>query len=207
MAIVKRAQVETIDQDERSHPRDFAGLTAELADANPVARRWAARDLSTFADAASPLVERLRQEHEPSVREAILLSLTQIGSPEAVGGMVECLHSEDAELRNKAIEAMKQLPDAVAPIMAGLLAHPDPDVRIFAVNVLESLRHGDVEKWLIGVIAKDEHVNVCATAVDLLAEVGTESAVAPLEHLKSRFPGEPYISFTVDLALKRIRVS
>lgn len=205
MALVKRTQSEAVSQDERSHPRDFAGLIAELADPNPVARRWAARDLAAFKEASPTLIEHLRRETDPNVREAILLSLTEIGDKVAVDGLVECLRSDDAHLRNEAIEAMKLLPDAVAPIMAGLLADPDPDVRIFAVNILESLRHPDVEKWLIEVITEDEHINVCATAVDLLSEVGSEAALEPLQGLKARFPDEPYITFAVDLAIKRIR--
>ena len=100
---------------------------------------------------------------------------------------------------------MKQLPAEVAPIMRGLLTDSDSDVRIFAVNVLESLRHEDVEAWLIEVINNDPHVNVCATAVDLFSEIGTEAALEPLEQLKARFPDEPYIEFAVNLALKRIR--
>jgi hypothetical protein len=86
-----------------------------------------------------------------------------------------------------------------------LLADSDPDVRIFVVNILNSERHPDVERWLIEVIERDTHVNVCATAVDLLCEVGTEAAIDPLLHLKARFAREPYIQFAVDLALKRIR--
>lgn len=204
MAIVKRKETQAVNTDERSRPRDLDGLIAELADSNPVARRWAARDLAAFPDAAAALVARLGREADATVREAILISLTVIGSRTAVEGLVDCLRSEDAGLRNEAIEAMKNLPEAVAPIMAGLLADPDPDVRIFAVNVLESLRHPDVEQWLIEVISEDEHVNVCATAVDLLGEVGTEAAVPALEALKARFPDEPYISFAADVALKRI---
>jgi HEAT repeat protein len=99
---------------------------------------------------------------------------------------------------------MKQLPDAVAPIMRGLLVDPDPDVRIFAVNILESLRHPEVEAWLITVIASDPHLNVCATAVDLLGEVGSAAAREPLLRLKARFADEPYIQFAADLALKRL---
>jgi len=205
MAIVKRKQTEAVDQDERSRTRDQAGLEAELADPNATARRWAARDLADFPDSAARLIARLEVEGETSVREAILMSLTEIGDAVAVGGLVNCLRSEDAGLRNEAIEAMKSLPEAIAPIMAGLLADADADVRIFAVNILESLRHPEVEKWLIEVIDEDPHVNVCATAVDLLGEVGSEAAVAPLEALKQRFPGEPYIAFAADLALKRIR--
>jgi HEAT repeat protein len=208
VAIVKRGKnvsVEGVDSDERNRQRDFAGLTAKLDDPDPVARRWSARELAAIAEAAPALIARLERELDPAVREAILLSLTEIGNATAVLGLVACLRSEDAALRNEAIEAMKHLPDAVAPIMAGLLADAHSDVRIFAVNVLESLRHPDVEKWLIEVISEDAHINVCATAVDLLSEVGSEAAIAPLEALKLRFAGEPYIVFAADLALRRIR--
>jgi HEAT repeat protein len=146
----------------------------------------------------------LQRELDSSVREIILTTLTQLGDEQAVAGLVNCLHSEDVALRNEAIEAMKLLPDEVAPIMSKLLQDPDPDVRIFAVNVLESLRHENVEEWLKDVIDQDCHVNVCATAVDLLGEVGTSYSSESLENLKARFPDEPYISFAVDLALKRI---
>jgi len=88
--------------------------------------------------------------------------------------------------------------------MASLLNDPDPDVRIFAVNILESLCHPDVEQWLIDVIRDDAHINVCATAVDLLGEVGSEQALPALQSLKERFTDEPYIQFAADLAINRI---
>jgi HEAT repeat protein len=208
VAIVKRgknASVDSVDSDERRRPRDLAGLTLELDNPNPIPRRWAARDLALFVEAAPALIALLEREEDPTVREAVLMSLTEIGNSVAVHGLVNCLRSEDVALRNEAIEAMKHLPDAVAPIMAGLLADPEADVRIFTVNVLESLRHPDVEKWLIAVISEDSHINVCATAVDLLSEVGSATAIAPLQALKQRFLDEPYIEFAADLALRRIR--
>jgi HEAT repeat protein len=146
----------------------------------------------------------LQREEDSSVREIILTTLTQLGNAEAVAGLVNCLRSEDASLRNEAIEAMKLLPDEVAPIMGQLLKDPDPDVRIFAVNVLESLRHDQVEEWLNEVINHDAHVNVCAAAVDLLGEVGTLQSLEALNYLKARFPDEPFIRFATDLAIKRI---
>ena len=205
MAIVKRVKTQIVDSDERNRPRDLDGLTDLLADANATARRWAARDLALNPEAAAVLIAQLAIEQDATVREAILMSLTIIGNHIAVQGLVSCLRSEDAALRNEAIEAMKHLPDAVAPIMAGLLADAETDVRIFAVNVLESLCHADVEKWLIAVISADPQVNVCATAVDLLGEVGTQAAITQLEALKLRFPDEPYIEFAANLALRRIR--
>jgi len=205
MAFIKKHRgAEVITLDERKLPRDRPGLLEKLYDPDATVRRWAARDLIEFPDSAILLVARLKIEPDLSVREVILTTLSRLGDSAAIMGLVDCLRSEDVVLRNEVIEAMKQLPDGVAPIMEGLLADTDPDVRIFAVNVLESLRHPEVETWLIEVIEKDAHVNVCATAVDLLGEVGTSAAQVALTRLKSRFPDEPYIQFAADLALNRI---
>lgn len=204
MALIKRVGDESGVHRDRKIARECPDLLVSLTDESATTRRWAARDLVSCPSSAAALVERLKVETDLSVREVILTTLTQLGDAVAVAGLVDCLRSEDASLRNEAIEAMKQLPDEVAPIMRGLLGDADSDVRIFTVNVLESLRHPDVESWLIDVIERDPHVNVCATAVDLLSEVGTGAAVQALEALKVRFPGEPYIEFAANLALRSI---
>jgi HEAT repeat protein len=175
-----------------------------LNNPSAVTRRWAARDLMECPDSSVALVARLDLETEPSVREVILTTLTRLGDGVAVTGLVRCMRSEDAALRNDAIEAMKQLPEAVAPIMRNLLNDESSDMRIFAVNILESLKHPDVELWLREVIDNDAHVNVCATAVDLLGEVGSREALESLRRLKHRFASEPYIQFAAELAIKRI---
>lgn len=205
MAFIKKRDVESVTQDDRKQTRKCPDLLVSLEDDNATTRRWAARDLANCPDAAVALVSRLKREAELSVREVILSTLTQLGDATAVAGLVDCLRSDDAALRNEAVEAMKQLPFEVAPMMQGLLGDPDPDVRIFTVNILESLCHPDVEAWLIEVISTDAHINVCATAVDLLSEVGTQQSLAPLAQLKRRFPDAPYIQFAADLALRRLR--
>lgn len=204
MAFIKSQHAEPVTDDERKQPRDCAHLEADLDSPNPTARRWAARDLTDCPHASAALVARLSKEDDVSVRAVILTTLTTLGDEVAVAGLVECLRSENAALRNEAIEAMKQLPDEVATIMRGLLQDADPDVRIFAVNILETLRHPEVESWLITVIEQDALLNVCATAVDLLGEVGTAASREPLKRLNLRFPDEPYIQFATELALKRI---
>jgi len=204
MAFVKKNGSEPVAVEERLHGRDYPGLLAQLGDPDPAARRWAARDLRDFPEAACALVERLKVEPEGSVREVILTTLSRLGDPAAIAGLVDCLRSDDAAVRNEVVEAMKQLPDEVAPIIRQLLSDPDSDVRIFTVNILESLRHPGVEAWLIEVIENDPHLNVCATAVDLLGEVGSAAAREPLSRLKARFGDDPYIQFAADLALKRI---
>jgi len=204
MPIIKKINPTLAVVLEPESPRDLKELMAELEQASPTVRRSAVRELSEFEDSAEILIDRLKHDEDPSVRDAILTSLIRLGNSFAVIGLVECLRSEDAALRNEVIEAMKQLPEKVARIMGDLLSDKDSDMRIYAVNILESLHHVQVETWLDGVIEHDTHVNVCATAVDLLGEVGTPASRTALNHLKARFPDEPYICFAVDLALKRI---
>jgi HEAT repeat protein len=204
MAFIKKIRTASRPDDQRDGARDHDGLILKLDSADATTRRWAARDLAGDPRASAALLVRLQCESEVSVREVILTSLMRIADPAAIAGLVACLRSEDASLRNEAIEAMKALPADVGPIMRDLLIDPDPDVRIFAINVLESLRHPDVESWLLDVIDRDPLVNVCGTAVDLLTEVGTAASHDGLERLKVRFAAEPYIQFAAALALKRI---
>jgi HEAT repeat protein len=192
MALIRALQ--NPSEETFGHIGEREKLLLDLDDSDPAKRRWAARDLLGHAEVSVPLLARLNSEQDLSVREVILTSLTRIGDQDAVTGLVDCLRSEDAALRNEAIEAMQSLPEAVGPMMQGLLA----------VNILESLRHPDVEAWLIAVIETDRHVNVCATAVDLLAEVGTSASRTALLGLKARFADEPYIQFAADLSLRRI---
>lgn len=202
MGFIKKDDRDISEDDEPS--LDCNDIRNNLMSDSKDKRRWAARDITQCPGASELLLDQLAVEEDTPVRQIILSSLTQIGDQEAVNGLVECLRSEDAALRNEAIEAMKLLPQEVALIMQNLLSDPDPDVRIFSVNILESLCHPSVESWLLDVISDDEHVNVCATAVDLLGEVGSQTSLTALEALKQRFPEEPYIQFAADLAIKRI---
>lgn len=204
MGLIKQRDEHRPGGEQRAQVRDCAGLRRQLDDAQAAERRRAVRDLRDCPEASTALVAKLADEHDSAVREAILVALTAIGDDVAVAGLLGCLRSEDVALRNATIEAMQALPEQVAPIMSALLCDGSSDVRIFAVNVLESLRHPEVESWLLTVIEQDPHVNVCATAVDLLGELATPQAREPLEQLKTRFASEPYIQFAADLALSRL---
>lgn len=205
MAFVKQQTPHAISSDERTTARDFHGLCDELESDHANARRWAVRDLVNFPHASEVLIARLTVEEDASVRTAILSTLAQLGDEIAMSGLVMCLRSDEASLRNEAIEVLKAIPDEIGPIINTLLNDNDSDVRIFTINILESLRHENVEQWLISVIDNDDQVNVCATAVDLLSEVGTDLSIQSLINLKQRFANEPYMCFSVDLALKRIQ--
>ena len=205
MSLVKQKVVQLADRAEPKPEPDCKELAQALESADAAGRRQAVREMARFPAASTALVSRLKREPDGAVREIILNTLVHLNDPAALGGLVDCLRSEDAALRNETIEAFKHLGKKVDSILHSLLSDPDPDVRIFVVNILDSARHDEAESWLIKVIEEDSHVNVCATALDLLCRVGTEAAIEPLLQLKARFPSEDYIQFASDLALKRIR--
>jgi len=205
MGLVKPKSVPMARRGKTAPAPEIDQILAALEGADAGGRRQAARQIADCPDAAKALMSRLKREEDAAVREVILNTLVRLKDTSIVAGLAECLRSEDAALRNETIEAFKQLGHEVDPILETMLADPDPDVRIFVVNILESQRHSEAENWLIKVIEDDSHVNVCATAVDLLCEVGTEASSDALLRLKVRFASEPYIQFAADLALKRIR--
>jgi HEAT repeat protein len=205
MGLVKGKIIRTTKRDHSAEQRDGEKQVAELEDSDATVRRHAAQKISACPDAATALISRLKREQNTAVRQAILSALLRLHDPSIGSGLADCLRSEDAALRNDVIETFRQLGDEIAPTLRSLLTDPNPDVRIFAVNILDSEHHPDAEQWLLEIIEHDAHVNVCATAVDLLCEVGSEAAIDPLLHLKARFADEAYIQFATDLALKRIR--
>jgi HEAT repeat protein len=169
------------------------------------ARRRGVRELAGMPGAVPELCARLGSEAEPSVREVILVSLIELKSPATVEGLLPYLRSDDTALRNAVIEALHEMPEQLEPHFEALLADPDSDVRIFAVNILGTLAHAKAPYWLTQVIIHDPHVNVCSAAVDYLAGMGDEAAIAPLEALPARFPDVPFIAFAANVAIRNIR--
>ena len=191
----------------REHARDVEGLMAQLRDGDVDQRRWAARDLARQPQASGLLGEQLLQETEPSVREALLTSLSAIAGDGAVAALLPLLRSEDAQLRNGAIEALAGMPLAVAPRVAALLHDADSDVRIFTVNLLGDLRHAQVLPWLLQVLKFEPEVNVVAAAIEVLAEVGSPGDADALRATRTRFVDDAFIGFATDMAISRIEVA
>lgn len=183
---------------------DLAALLAGLQAAEPSQRRQAARGLAAHPQSVPDLCARLGAEPAASVRSVILTSLIARPSGAAVEGLLPYLRSEDVALRNAVIEALQRMPEALEPHIRALLEDNDSDVRIFAVNVLAALAHAQAPRWLEAVLRTDTHVNVCAAAVEGLAEMGDLASLQALEDLPARFPGEPFIAFAVQAALARI---
>ena len=188
----------------REYTRDAEGLAAQLQDPDPSVRRWAVRDLGHLEHMSALLCEHLPREPDHAVREMIFTTLGREGGPVVAAGLVPLLRSEDASLRNSAIELLSGMPEVMGPHIEQLLSDPDADVRIFTLNVLNELKHPEVLRWVGQVLAHDPHINVVAAALEVLAESGTPAALPAIEQARLRFPDDPFIAFAADLAQQRI---
>lgn len=184
----------------RDDTLDAAEARQALRDPDPARRRAAARALGEGADPA-PLAAALGTEADPRVREALFTSLMRLG---AASALLPCLRSDDAGLRTGAVEALQAMPEQVLPHMPSLLADTDPDVRILAAEVARGLPPERTTELLSRTLQAETHPNVCAAAVDVLAERGTLAALPALRALAARFAGDPFLSFAVSAAVARI---
>lgn len=208
MALIKKTHssyTPSPDGDGRRTPRDRSGLLHQLEDEAPEIRRWAALDLVAFPDAAAAICARLEREIQPAVREAMFTTLIKIGDDAVVHGLMPLLRSKNAALRNSVIEALQHLPDAVSPHVETMLRDSDPDYRIFTVNILAGLHHPQTPIWLRIVIECDADINVCAAAVEALAEAGVPETIPALSALPGRFGDDPFIRFCTQTAIRRIQ--
>ena len=182
---------------------DEAAARAALRSADPDMRWNAARALADPGSVAS-LAAALSTEAVPRVREAIMTALMRIGNEESVKALLPYLREQDAARRGAAIEALQALPDATAPFLSALLHDADSDVRILAVELVRTMPAAEATRLLCGVLAHEPHPNVCASAVDALAEVGTRDALPALEACARRFADTPFLPFAISIAVARI---
>ena len=167
--------------------------------------RWsAARALGGRADAVPALATALGVEQVARVREAIMTALMRVGDEASVMALLPYLRSQDAAERGASIEALQALPEAILPFMAPLLADGDSDVRLLATELARNMPAENATQLLCRLLEHEQHPNVCAAAIDVLAEVGTRDAVPALQACAERFAGTPFLPFAVSIAIARI---
>ena len=188
----------------RTAPEDVAAHMTALAHADSDVRWNSARALGGRAEAVPALAAALRGEEVARVREAIMTALVRVGDDASVTALVPYIRSQDAGVRSSAIEALQALPDTTRPFLVRLLHDDDTDVRILASELARNLQAPDATRVLCELLEREQHPNVCAAAIDVLAEVGTPDAVPVLRGCAERFSKTPFLPFAVSLAIARI---
>lgn len=170
--------------------------------------RWsAARALADSPEGGVALAAALATETDAHVREAILTGLIRHPGDASVTAILPLVRSDDARLRTGALDALRAMPAALASRLPELLSDLDADVRLLVCDLARVLPPAEANRLLCDLLDREIEANVCAAAVDALAEVGGLDARPALERCAARFPDQPFLRFAVKAALDRIGAS
>jgi HEAT repeat protein len=175
-----------------------------LASADADIRWTAARDAANIPGGGAALALALRSEDDPRVREAMFTSLARIATPDAVDAVVALLRSDDANLRTGALDTLRIMVVRAQELLPRLLRDDDVDVRILSCELARSLGSAEATRLMCGVLDIETEVNVCAAAVDVLAEVAGAEALPSLRDCALKFPESAFLSFAINTVIDRL---
>ena len=188
-------------------PPDAAKVLDALAGGTEQERWEAARAAPGIPGAAKALCDAARREASAGVREAMFTALTQIASPESVEQLVPLLRSDDAWLRTAALDALRAMKSLVRPYIPSLLHDANSDVRLLACELARDQPGKESAVLLCELLETEQEPNVCASAVEVLAEIGDAEALPALARCEERFRGVSFLEFAIRITADRIRAS
>jgi HEAT repeat protein len=150
------------------------------------------------------LSEALASEADLRAREAILTRLMRIGGPAAAEAIVVHVASDDAGLRTAAMDALRAMPASAAACLDRMLGGADPDVRLLACELARGAPGREPALLLQRMLEVETEPNVCAAAIEVLAEIGGPDALPVLARCAERFVDEPFLAFSIKVASDRI---
>jgi HEAT repeat protein len=183
---------------------DSPNIAVALLEGSDDERWTAARSASEIPDNISLLSNALSREGVPRVREAIFTALAKIGTAESAAVVLPHLRSDDAARRTGALDALRAMAPAAGAHLPLLLSDADPDVRLLACELARNLPADEASRTLGALIEREENANVCAAAIEVLAETGDAAILPALSACAARFPNDPFLGFAADLASRRI---
>ena len=152
-------------------------------------------------DAVPYLVPHI-QNPDIGVQEAVDRALRKIGGAGVVSAVIPLLRSEDAPVRNIAMDILREVGTENIDPLFQLLHDPDPDMRIFASDILGSSNSVLAVPPLCGALLRDPEVNVRYQAAVSLGSLGFQEA-AP--SLNKALNDEEWVQFSVVEALIKLR--
>jgi HEAT repeat protein len=186
-------------------PQPEASETLRLLTSANAEERWAAaRAAAQVEGGVSAIAAALPAEHDPRVREAMLTSLAREGTSESTDALIGLLRSDSANSRTGALDALRIMAGDSPELLRRLLQDPEADIRILSCELARALPNAEATRLLCALLDGEQEVNVCAAAVDVLAEVGSSDALATLQECARRFEDSPFIAFAIKIVTDRI---
>jgi HEAT repeat protein len=183
---------------------DAASVLGNLVSGGADERWAAARASAAVPGAVAALATALRKETDARVREAIFTSLARIGTSESADLLISFLRSDSANLRAGALDALSIMTSGMPDLLPKLLGDRDVDMRILSCELVRTLPGPEATTLLCTLLAGEQEPNVCAAAIDVLAEVGGPAALPALAACAQKFRDSPFLGFAIKTATDRI---
>jgi HEAT repeat protein len=151
---------------------------------------------------AVPYLSRLVQSRNLGVQEAADRALRRIGGPDVVRAVAPLLRSDDPPARNIAMDVMREVGAHDFPTLVALLHDEDPDMRIFASDIIGSTKTAQAVGYLCDALLKDPEVNVRYQAAVSLGTLGNREAA---KCLGKAMGDDEWVQFAVIESLAKIR--
>jgi FOG: HEAT repeat len=153
-------------------------------------------------DDAVPLLVEMLKSSNIGVQESADNALRKIGGREVVSGVIPLLRSDDAPVRNGAMDILRALGSQELQSIIPLLKEEDVDIRIFATDILGSAGNVMAVAPLCEALLKDPEVNVRYQAAVSLGDLGLPEAA---KCLNQAMRDEEWVQYSVIEALAKIR--
>jgi len=184
---------------------DASSVLGNLVSGDASVRWSAARAAAEVPGAVMTLAAALRNESDARVREAMFTSLARIGTSESADLLISFLRSDSANLRAGALDSLRIMIAGMRDLLPRLLGDRDVDIRILSCELARSLPSAEATTLLCTLLSGEPEVNVCAAAIDVLAEVGGPAALPALAACAQKFPDNAFLGFAIKTATDRIR--
>ena len=175
---VRRAAVKGVSQ--RAAPEAIAALLSSVVENhhNPALLNSALQVLaSSEVDTLSPLLELLK-DADADLRMQAALALGEQRDVRAVGALIDALKDQDPNVRYHAIEALGKLKATeAADALAGIAESRDFFLSFAALDALAKIGDPKIAPRIVPLLNDDL---LRDPAVNLLGQLGDETAVAPL---------------------------
>ena len=162
---------------------------------------FAARDM--MCESAVPWLIKLLQSNNVGVQEAAELALRKIGGSQTVQALILLLESESVPVRNLAMDILREIGHEDLESIINLLKSNNPDLRIFAADILGFADSPLPVFPLCEALLKDPEVNVRYQAAVSLGKLGKPEAADCLYQALEE--DEEWVKFAVIEALIKIR--
>lgn len=122
-----------------------------------------------------------------------------------VDGLFSLLESENAHIRNIAVEILQEQGDNLNPFFEKYLQTNLRDTKILIANILRNSKLKKSREYLLQMIQTEQDINVVLTCVEYLGEIGKKEDIKVLEQILQKFSANEFASFAIQRAIKEIR--